>query len=300
MKAKLKVVVCWKYEEEPFCKLATGRMLGEAFARRDDIELHRSGEVSDADLVFNTLPLGSVENGAITVWWDTEACSYQCPQYFDDSDLVLAPYTCQGAVYPEGKTYLFALATDPNYWHYWPCEPEYDIGFVGKEDGARAKRRALLDFLQQRGVNLLKTNEIERGVPVSQLLSKARVILQCAGELGGGVMEERFFVTGLIAPVAADVTEANRADLEWAAIPDHHFIAYDSGEELVAKLESMVATEGVLEQMRIHATANYLQRHTYDARVRALLEQIGFLKGPGLPDYHAPRPKAVCPVCDAS
>lgn len=295
--AKLKVVVCWKYDEERISHVVTARMLEEAFARREDMEVHRSGEIKDADLVFNALPLGSTEKGRITVWWDSEACSYQCPQYFD-ADIVLAPYTCEGVVYPEGKTYLFPNATDPNFFYYWPCEPEYDIGFVGKEVDSRETRRELLDYLEQTDLNLLRVNNVERGVPVSQLLSKARVILQCAGEMGGGVLEERFFMAGLIAPVAADITPNNRADMEWAAIPDHHFIAYENAEELVAKVKSMIATEGALETMRLHATANYLTRHTYDVRVRDLLEQIGFLKGPGLPDYHAPRQKSGCPVCD--
>lgn len=283
----MKVLFTYNYAEEPILKLLCARMLEDAFRRRDDVEVFHTGEIEgrDADVVFNTLPIGDVAQGKFTVWWDIEACSYHKTEYFG-SDMVLAPYsTGEDYLYPEGKTFLFPFATDPNHFVRQSVEQVYDVGFVGREDNNRGRRVEYLDYLGGK-VNLLRTNEVERGIPVSRLLSSAKILLQVSGDAAGGVMETRFFEYGLIGPLAADMTATNRRDMEWAAHPDYHFIAYETKEEMAEKIQAILADEDALDIMFDRAKKNYLERHTYDVRAREFMETIGFLKGPGLPDFH--------------
>ena len=288
MPKPLKLLITYNYGEEPILKLLCARMLEDAFRRREDVEVFHTGEIepADADVVFNTLPLGNAVSGRLTAWWDIEACSYHKTDYFG-SDIVLVPYSCgDDYVYPAGKTFLFPFATDPAYWRRDPEVVEvYDAGFVGREDRNRCKRVDYLNYLGQY-VNLLRTDQIERGVLVSRLLSSAKILIQVSGDAAGGVMETRFFECGLIGPMAADMTATNRRDMEWAAEPDYHFIAFESKEEMVEKIQRMLADDKARQLMFKCAQANYLRRHTYDVRAREFLETIGFLKGPGLPDLH--------------
>ena len=287
----LNLVISYRYEEEPILKLLCARMLDDAFRRIPGVNVFHAGEISEAetDVAFNTLPRAEIVGGSLTVWWDVEACNYQCPEHFG-MDLVLAPYRCHGASYPLGKTFFFPFATEQRAFHYWPCEPQYELAFVGREDGDRAKRRALLDELSgEKELAFLRTNKIERGEPVSRLLSEAKVILQCSGDAGGGVMETRFFECALIAPLAADITPVNQEDMEWAAVPDEDFLAYRSKDELMEKLRRLLREPAALKRMRRAALCNWTARHTYDVRARDFLRHIGFLKGPGLLDFHTAR-----------
>ena len=288
MPKPLKLLITYNYAEEPILKLLCARMLEDAFRRREDVEVFHTGEIepADADVVFNTLPLGNAVSGRLTAWWDTEACSYHKTNCFD-SDIVLTPYSCgDDYVYPAGKTFLFPFATDPDHWVRQPeVEETYDVGFVGRGDGNRGKRLEWLNHLNTQ-VNFLWTNNVERGIPVSRLLSSAKILVQVSGDAAGGVMETRFFEYGLIGPMAADMTDTNRRDMEWAAEPDYHFIAFETKEEMVEKIQRMLADDKARRLMFKRAQVNYLKRHTYEVRAREFLETIGFLKGPGLPDFH--------------
>ena len=311
MRAKLKLAISYKYAEEPMLKLLCARMLEDAFRRRPDVEVYHVGETSDLDVLLGMEPEGEGMSAPppIVAWWDTEACSDLSRGWHHSAQLVLAPYTCGGGIdrhYPKGKTYLFPFATDPRLWHYWPCEPEREVGFIGREDNNRARRVEALTYLEENGVNLMRGNGVERGPTVSKLLSKCQIILQCSGDAGGGVMETRFFECGLIAPMVVDITDANRDDFYWAGVPGHHYITYETNlaadpsasgttycwEELLEKITAALADEEYLPRMRQRAVVNHMRRHTYDVRAREFLEQIGFLKGPGLPDFHAKRTKA--------
>jgi hypothetical protein len=291
MPTHLKLLITYNYAEEHALKLLCARMLEDAFRRREDVDVFHTGEIesADADVVFNTLPLGNAVAGRLTAWWDIEACSYHKTNCFG-WDIVLTPYSCgDDYVYPEGKTFLFPFATDPNYWCWQPeVEETYDVGFVGRGDGDRHKRMEWLHYLNDH-VNLLWTDHVERGAPVSQLLSSAKILVQVSGDAAGGVMETRFFEYGLIGPIAADITDTNRRDMEWAAEPDYHFIAFETKEEMVEKIQRILADDKARLQMFSRAQANYLARHTYDVRAREFLETIGFLKGSGLPDFHTHR-----------
>lgn len=284
----LKLLLTYKYSEEPVLKLLCARMLEDAFRRREDVQVFHTDDdynLGEIDVVFNTLPLGDPMPGKLTAWWDIEACSFHKPEYFN-SDIVLAPYsTGEDDVYPEGKTYLFPFATDPNHFHAHDVDQTYDVGFVGREEGNRTRRVEYLDELTQH-VNLLRTNHIERGEPVSRLLSQAKVLIQVSGDACGGVMETRFFEYGLIGPLAADMTATNRRDMEWAAEPDYHFIAFETQDEMIEKIQRMLADDAARHLMFERAWKNYMARHAYDVRAREFLETIGFLKGPGLLDFH--------------
>jgi hypothetical protein len=288
MPKPLKLLITYNYIEEPLLKLLCAKMLEDAFRRREDVRVFHTGEVepTDVDVVFNTLPLGDACAGRLTAWWDIEACSYHKADCFG-WDIVLAPYSSgDDYVYPEGKTFLFPFATDPNYWRKDRDVAEtYDVGFVGRGDGNRHKRMEWLHYLNEH-VNFLWTNNVERGVAVSQLLSSAKILIQVSGDAAGGVMETRFFECGLIGPMAADMTATNRRDMEWAAEPGYHFIAFESKEEMVEKIQRMLADDKARRLMFTRAKANYLKRHTYDVRAREFLETIGFLSGQGLPDFH--------------
>jgi hypothetical protein len=288
MPKPLKLLITYNYAEEPILKLLCARMLEDAFRRREDVDVFHTGEIepADADVVFNAPPLGNVVAGKLTAWWDAEACSYHMTKYFD-SGIVLAPYSCgDDYVYPAGKTFLFPFATDPNYWcKDRDVEEVYDVGFVGRGDGNRHRRMEWLHYLNEH-MNFLWTDHVERGTPVSQLLSSAKILVQVSGDAAGGVMETRFFECGLIGPMAADITDTNRRDMEWAAEPDYHFIAFETKEEMVEKIQRMLADDKARRLMFTRAKANYLKRHTYDVRAREFLETIGFLRGPGLPEFH--------------
>jgi len=292
MRAKLKLAISYNYAEEPMLKLLCARMLEDALRRRDDVEVYQVGQTDKVDVLLGAQPDGPGQEAPLVVWWDNEACSDLRTGWKDTADIVLAPYRCDNRDYPGSKTYFFPFATDPRLWHYWPCEPEYDVGFIGREDNNRVRRVQVLGFLQESGLNLLRGNGIERGPAVCKMLSKCQIILQCSGEAGGGVMETRFFEVGLVGPMAVDITKINRDDFYWAGVPDYHYIAYKSREELLEKITAALVDEEYLPQMRQRAVANHMARHTYDVRAQALLEQIGFLKGPGLLSYHARRPRA--------
>ena len=293
----LNLVISYRYDEEALLKLLCPRMLEDAFRRVPGVNVFHTGEISEAetDVAFNTLPRGDIAGGRLTAWWDIEACNYQCPEYFG-MDMVLVPYNARGADYPhDGRTFFFPFATEPQEFRYWPSQIRYDLGFVGREDGNRTKRVALLNQLaKEKKLILLRTNRVERGEPVSRLLSEAQVVLQCSGDAGDGVMETRFFECGLIAPLAADITEVNQTDMEWAAVPDEQFLAYRTKEELVEKLWRLLRDPAALKKMRRAALHNWGTRHTYDIRARDFLRHIGFLKGPGLLDFYAVRPP--CPA----
>jgi len=284
----LKILINYDYASLP---LLCAEMFEFALRKRDDVEVYRAGQLdpSKADLVFNTLPGDSWSSGPLTAWWDIESCNYNRPDQFG-SDLVLAPYHIPDDVYPKGKTYLFPFGTDLDYWHACPELTKYDVGFVGREDLDRVKRVKWLDFLQDH-VNLLRTNGIPRGEEMSKLLSQAKIILQITGDAKGGVMETRFFECGSIGLLAHDITHTNKEDMEWAAVPDYHFIAYKDEKEMVEKIWNVLENGDTRIEMKTRAIKNIERNHTYDVRARQLLEQIGYLKGKGLPDYHKKLPK---------
>ena len=290
----LKLLLTYKYAEEQALKLLVARMLEDAFRRRPDVEVYHTGEIepADVDVVFNTLPAGNIETGRLTAWWDVEACSYHVGNQFG-SDIVLAPYSCgDDDVYPVGKTFLFPFATDPAYWSRQPVDYEYDAGFIGRGDGNRGKRMEWLHYVHDNILTMLWTNQVERGVLVSTRLSAAKVLLQVSGDAGGGVMETRFFETGLLGPLVVDLTETNKRDFLWAAEPDYHFVGVETKEEMVEAIQRLIADDKARDLMFKRACKNYLKRHTYDVRARQFLETIGFLKGPGLLNFHTREGKA--------
>ena len=68
MPKPLKLPITYNYGEEPILKLLCARMLEDAFRRREDVEVFHAGEIepADADVVFNTLPLGNAVSGRLT------------------------------------------------------------------------------------------------------------------------------------------------------------------------------------------------------------------------------------------
>lgn len=287
MPACLKLIISYKYEEEPILKLLCARMLEDAFRRRPDVEVYHTGEIDSAavDVVFNTLPLGNAEVGKITAWWDIEACNFMKTDWFQ-SDVVLAPYHLpEEGRYPP-QTYLMPFATDPQFWRYHPCEYGFEVGFVGRGDGNRSKRMEWLHYIHDAlGDAMLWGNGIERGAPVSWALSRAKVLLQVSGDAAGGVMETRFFEIGLIGPLVVDVTDVNRRDYEWAATPGYHFEWAETKEQMLEKALWLAQHDAEREAMFARARDNYMARHTYDVRAREFLETVGFLKGAGFPRF---------------
>ena len=286
----LKLLITYKYEEDQLLKLLCARMLEDAFRARPDVRVFHSGEVEprEVDVVFNSPPFGDIVSGRLTAWWDTEACNFHREDQFV-SDIVLAPYTCgRDYLYPADKTYLFPFATDPEYWSRQPVEYAYDVGFIGRGGGLRHKRMEWLQHVHDSFPEgrMLWTDQVERGVPVSRLLSSAKVLLQVSGDASGGVMETRFFEIGLLGPLVVDLTDVNRQDFLWAAEPDYHFIGVETKEEMVEKIRWLLENEDARLLMADRARRNYLLRHTYDVRARQFLETIGFLKGPGLLNFH--------------
>lgn len=266
-------------------------MIEDAFRRRDDVEVYRLGELQpgEADLVFNTEAKAERPRGKITAWWDIEACYYQVAEEFT-SDIVLAPYTLSPNPYPEDRTYFFPFANDPvNFKYHEDTRIEYDLGFVGREDLDRLKRVEYLDWLQKQDINMFRSNGVARGAAVSRMLSAAKIILQVSGDAHKGVMETRFFEVGPINVMAADKHEYNKDDMDWAAVADYHYIAYNSKEELLEKVKRVSSDDELRLRMLSRARENYTKNHTYDVRVRQLLETIGFLKGEGLDRYHERR-----------
>jgi len=271
--------------------LSCAEMVEDAFRRREDCVVYRVGEINpeDADLAFNTLPNGGFYEAPITIWWDIEACNYFVTENFNHSNIVLAPYTVGQDIYPKGKTFFFPFATDPTKWYHHPEQPiKYDVGFVGREDLNRHKRVEYLDYLEGR-VTLLRTNGIPRGKETSKLLSQAKIILQVTGDALGGVMETRFFEVGLVGLLASDYHKFNKEDMDWAAVADYHYVAFETKEEMVEKIGRVLKDKRLRLKMRKRAFKNYRKNHTYDARVRKLLEHIGFLKGKGLENLHSKR-----------
>lgn len=291
MNNPLKILISYDYRNTP---LSCGNQIEEAFRRRSDCEVYRYGELDPkaADVCFNTLAASPWPRGPLTIWWDIEACSYHVPEQFN-SDIVLAPYTYDLNAYQQENSYFCPFAVDPIRWHYRPDqELKYDLMFVGREDMTREYRVDHLNYLEGK-FNWLRTNHIERGVEMSKLLSQSKIALQISGDQGH-VMETRFFEIGLITVLAADrLPEFNAMDLDWAAVPDYHYIAYNGKEEMVEKIGRMIKDDDARMKMRERAWKNYRENHTYDVRVRQILETIGFLKGPGLEKLHAPRKKWV-------
>lgn len=270
-------------------------MVEEAFRRRPDCEVYRYGELdpAKADLVFNTLAVAPYPRGPLTIWYDIESCSYRVPDQFN-SDIILAPYTYALPEYPQDKSYFCPFAVDPIRWHYRPDqEVKHDLIFCGREDMNRVYRVEHLNYLSKRLPNFLRTNEIPRGVEMAKLMSQGKILLQVSGD-AGHVMETRFFELGLIGVLAADrLPEFNADDMDWAAVPDYHYIAYNGKEEMLEKIGKMLQDDEARLQMRERAFKNYRENHTWDVRVRQILETIGFLKGPGLDRLHEPRKKWV-------
>lgn len=285
MKAKYKVLISYAYNDTP---LSCGNLIEMAFRRREDVEVYRLGEIDpmDADMCFNTEAKSERPHGKFTVWWDIEACSYRVNGEFG-SHIVLAPYTIVPEEYPRDKTYFFPFATDPTQFNYHECEPKYDLMFIGREDVNRTKRIEYLDFVYSTlGYSMFRSNGYPRGEAVSRVLSEGKILLQVSGDAEKGVLETRFFEIGLINVLACDRHENNREDLDWAGVPDYHYIAYDSKEELLEKVQKVAKDDAYRARMKARARDNYLKNHTYDVRVRQLLETVGFLKGDGLDKLH--------------
>jgi hypothetical protein len=287
---KLKVLTSYDYVN---CYPSVGTAFEDALKRREDVEVYRNGEIvpEAVDVCFNTLPKASLNRGPLTVWWDIEACNYHIIGINGEfeADLVLAPYTCDLDVYPKG-TYLMPFACDRLNWHYYKVPITSEVGFIGREDYNRTRRVEYLNCLQDH-VDLFRGYGFDRGEKVSKKLSESKILMQITGDALGGVMETRFFEIGLIGLMACDLTEANKADMNWVAVPDYHYIAFETKEEMVEKIWQVLGNEPLRKEMRRRAFKNHLKKHTYDVRVREFLETIGFLKGPGLVKLHARRPK---------
>lgn len=277
-----KILINYDYNDT---LLSCGNMIENAMRRRKDLEVYRFGQIDpmDVDLVFNTEARFVRPRGKLTAWWDIEACSYRVMSEMS-SDIVLAPYTYKLEDYPD-HAYFFPFANSPEF-KYYPCDYEYDLMFIGREDINRNERVKLLDFIQSQPVNFFRGNGYSRGEDVSRQLSKSKILLQRSGD-AGGVMETRFFEIGPINLIAVDLNENNRKDFEWAGIPDVHYISYESGEELIEKIKKLDDFDRL--KMLSASRENFKKNHTYDVRVRQLLETIGFLKGPGLDKLHDKR-----------
>lgn len=281
-----KILINYDYNNTP---LSCGNMIESAMRRRNDLEVYRYGEIDlmDVDLVFNTEARFERPHGKLTAWWDIEACSYRVLDEMN-SDIVLAPYTYALEDYPD-HAYFFPFANSPEF-KYYPCDYEYDLMFIGREDVNRNQRVKILDFLQSQPINFFRGNGFPRGEEVSKQLSKSKILLQKSGD-AGGVMETRFFEIGPINVLAVDIHESNKGDLEWAGVPDYHYIEYKNEYELLDKLRFYIKNDKERELMLKRARKNYELNHTYDVRVRQLLETIGFLKGPGLERLYGKRKK---------
>lgn len=288
--------VCVNYVNETGkgITLQCAELLEKAFRTIEGIKIVSIEEAkeNEPDLVVNTLPLNGFIKGKKSVWWDLETAEYQLTQFFDDADAIFFPNhrNVQGYEPWREKAYFLPLATDPDYFRYHKVPIEYDVGFVGREDGNREIRRAGLDALEahckEKGYRFLRIDRIPRGEENSKMLSRCLLTLQLAGLRN---IEQRLFETAAIRPLLADRQETNEKEIDMVVEPSVHYIPYyyyfddndfmvkEKGhwEDLFKQVDFYLANPEAREAIVENAREHMFKNHTYRNRAETILKIAG-------------------------
>jgi len=181
------------------------------------------------------------------------------------------------------------LAADPAEHFPADAEPDHDIAFAGGfRHPVHARRAALLEALQAE--HDVHVAEACYGAALSEAFARGRVAFNhCAvRELNMRIFE----VPAMGRPLLTN------ADAETNGLFDlfeegEHLFAYDSKAALLRIAGAVLSDEGRRKRVAEAGRELVLSRHTYDHRVRELLDRVDtLLPEPGRPrtEARAPRP----------
>jgi hypothetical protein len=154
-----------------------------------------------------------------------------------------------------------------------PSERKYDVGWVGRLTGApyAARERILPQLAAQ-----FAMNEYERSYSIeetAEIYRQSRIIVNISRDdyrqdANMRVYEAMAAGALLITQIPTDLTTIG-------FVEGHHFVGFRDESELISAVRHWLADESARARITSAAREFVLAHHTYDARVKSLLDFIG-------------------------
>ena len=158
-------------------------------------------------------------------------------------------------------------ACDVNFFRDMEIPRDLDIGFVGQTGSGHTRRRKILDVLSRK----YRVNEqrVYKQSEISEIYSRSKITVNIPIR---GDLNFRFFEA--ISCGSLLVTERLNNGQEELCQEDVHYVAYDSENELLEKVDYYLKNED--ERLRIAQAGKdkVLKNHTLEIRLQGLLEKI--------------------------
>jgi hypothetical protein len=252
------------------------KWLEDRSVRFDSYDLFLFLECNDDDLRY--MDLKGVDAKQTACWlFDTSYYPDQCEamvRYFGFDHVFLAnPLSIEHFKSRGFSPYYLPYAYDPELHVRGLNHPKtIDVALVGS---IREDRKDLQKELTKRGVNLELIGDVFREDYINTLAS-AKVVINQNPEAGRGLLNMRFFE----AQAAGSYVLTEEADLSlnkfcfsWTAGQ------YSDVDDLAEKCSRLLTRKGIVgeslneELFALHGD-NFLEKHSYDARCRSLLNEI--------------------------
>jgi hypothetical protein len=265
-----KILLNYDYGLYPFTTASYLEMAGK---RMDGLKVFRLGEIDpdDVDLIINVMPFNRlvVSPKVPSCYWEID-CHLIQGRNTDIYSMVDRVYIAQSPflpLYPEKKTKYLPLACDPLVHHrIYGVKEKYDIGFIGND--SYPKRRRLLDQLETK-YKVLRT-QTPPGIPYSRALSQCRLSFNCS--LNNDV-NMRFFESLAIGRLL--LTDYLPAQDEFAK-RGVHYDTYEDWPDLDRKVSWYLEHPKEREKMATWGAIYTLRHHTYEKRLKTILEDFGW------------------------
>lgn len=193
-----------------------------------------------------------------TVYWDGDGCLRGGkPEYNADYTFT----TCKH--HPSPHSIFLPFAADPDI-HKKMREPDYDIVFVGRLDPMLYPDRVrLIELLGKKYKTLVTTTP--SGFPYSIEMSRGKLIFNRTISMCANM---RFFEG-----MAIGALVSNNPLIE-DAIPNEHYIAYGTDEELIEKMDEYLKDDKKREKIAKQSREYILNGHTYEHRAQTILSYL--------------------------
>lgn len=238
-------------------------LLEKAFKTLPDVTVLDDNDPEMPDIMINSMPWKGIKRGKKTVYWELDIAEANHGDNYSHFDIVYFPSTIHQTMWPEQSKLLF-MACDPEFYHPFQVDNQYDVLFVGRSD--RSLRLEYLDGLKQKFSRVDITTE-ERGHKTSRLLSSA----YCSYQLSEfeNLEQRNFEYTGVVPMVLERVY-----DLPAVFTEEEHFLGFnrDNYEEFEYQIGRCIDDRDAALKMRDRAIKHIKKEHTYINRAKQILE----------------------------
>jgi len=266
----VRVLINYLYQYYPF---TTASYLEMALRAYPGIETFRIGEnrIPCADLIINVEPCDFIISypGKKSCFWEIDNHIHRGKDVdkYQKVDHVFVTQKAYLRLYPEGKSGWLPLAADPEKHRLFSDEPiEYDVGFLGNDTYPR--RRDLLDKIGAKYKLLRSTSD--PGEPYSRMLSRCRLLFNCS--MDNDVNMRVFEAISIGRLLLTDKVEG----MDDLFKDGEHYISYYDWQDLDNQIAHYLNNGSSREKIAKSGAAWIRANHTYQHRLEAILQVMGF------------------------